>query len=69
VKIYINEGNVTITWNEVADAAETPDGTFVNVTNEGTFDGENWSSGTDRGDTKFFYVTAISDDTNKAPKP
>ncbi|MCF7867396.1 MAG: choice-of-anchor J domain-containing protein [Candidatus Cloacimonetes bacterium] len=58
-------GNTVITWDAVTGAnsyhiygCDTPDGTFVDVTADGSFTGESWTSTAPMGDMKFFYVTS-----------
>ncbi|MCF7793860.1 MAG: hypothetical protein K9N09_08815 [Candidatus Cloacimonetes bacterium] len=65
-------GIVVLNWDEITNASsyhiyacDTPDGTFVEITGEGTLVGESWTSNAAMGDQKFFRITADTEVTSQ----
>ena len=62
-----NDPNIELNWSAVSGATsyivyacDTPDGVFIDVTNDGTLDGTSWTV-QPSGSRKFYYVTAVNE--------
>ena len=67
IVISVVETSIEISWDEVIGAnsykiysADTPDGTFTDISNSGTFVGESWSAAITET-KKFYYLTGSTD--------
>ena len=59
-------GLTTVTWDAVTGAdsyivygCDTPDGTFTDISADGSFTGESWTSTASLGDKKFIQISAV----------